>query len=462
MKDAHPRIFRQLEKTGARDGFDMIVNAAVLSYGSLRAPNDTQARDFARLVVPLWSRVTPDTRRTLAAGLSHSSRVPREIVELLIAEPIEVSAPFLMSSPALSDAELKALALSPDRRLRKLIAERRQGPRSADSEAPVSSTAAETPASQRTTAAATSAAPERRDTHSVRGDMTDRHAPQQQAVQDDARDLETQSGDAGEETTRLRDTSPENLRLSESRQGNLDAPPRADGWKTARDITPPASELSARPARRAIERLEAPPLVPDLLPAAPPVEDASIDNSPVARSAAAVVRETLLRLALPGRRKSLDGATAGSAPTLAELVSMAVRQDGARFYDGLVRLLGLSPEMLRKIVLDDTGERLAVALKAVGASHADAMTVLMMMKQTIGLDVEAFDRMTRYYRALKAADCTSLARGHSAARHDAPATAPALRSPYQDTAPPQRTEARPTFGRRTTLPSETASDKRSA
>lgn len=121
MKEAAPRIFRSLELPKGSDDFDMIVAAAVSAYGSLRLPTERQSRDFGRLVAPLWEHIAMETRRAVAASLSHAPIVPRVIVDLLVAAPVEVAAPFLVSSPVLSSEDLKRLSASGDARLVRLV-----------------------------------------------------------------------------------------------------------------------------------------------------------------------------------------------------------------------------------------------------------------------------------------------------------------------------------------------------
>ena len=119
MKEAVPRIFRSLEQSKGSADFDRIVAAAIAAYGSLKAPSEKQARDFARLVEPLWDHVCADTRRAVAASLSHATRVHRVIVELLLKAPVEISAPFLVSSPVLTEADLAGLGDDP--RVRRIV-----------------------------------------------------------------------------------------------------------------------------------------------------------------------------------------------------------------------------------------------------------------------------------------------------------------------------------------------------
>lgn len=391
MKDESLHIFRSLETVGA-GGFDTIVGAAVATYGSLRAPGEAQARDFGRLVVAVWDKISPDSRRSLAAALSKSPRVPREVVDRLIAEPVEISAPFLMASPALTDADLRRLEDRGDPRLARILAGRLAEPSAAAPPGPVR------PAAGKATPPTPAAA-------------------------------------------NLRKAPP----LPETARASFEPP--ADARPAPPQPLPATTTASGK------AEIEAPPLVPDLASRAGAgiqAEDRraaprQAENRPDEPEPGSRLRDTLRRLALPGRRRNRSG---GGAPTLGELVAFAVRQDAGSFYDALGGLLSLAPATLTEIEGEADGTRLAVALKALGAGTADALTILMMMKPEIGLDVGAFERMTRFYGALKAEDVKTLARA-------APGPGPALRSSYEDAGGVRQPEERRSFGRRERLPAGT-------
>lgn len=391
MKDASPRIFRNLEKTGGLGGFDTIVGAAVASFGSLRLPSEHQARDFGRLVVPLWDKITPETRRSLAATLSSSPRMPREIVERLMAEPVEISAPFLLSSPTLSEADLMTLRRSRDRRLRKLI-DSRMG---SVPEAGVAGAAKARPSS----------------------------------------------------TAELVRPTPNGAADPVAAPGRVASRPSEAALGSAARSRAPAHAVSA--AAAAAPPFAATPATPP--PAVPPADAIAADEA--SGSPASRIRQALRRLALPGRRQPRLSTGVSS---VGELVAIAVRQDAERFYAGLGHMLGLSGAVCRRIEADEDGERLAVALKALNLGAADALTVLMMLKPRIGLDVAAFERMTKFYRALTAEDCAALARGNAGA---APPP-PQFRPQYQDVASLLRPAPRPEFGRRKTRPGEGGKESR--
>ncbi|WP_062208156.1 hypothetical protein [Aureimonas sp. AU12] len=350
MKDAAPRIFRSLERQAGQQEFDTVVAAAVAAYSSLRHPSTSQAEELSRLVLPLWSRVNADTQRNLAAALSHTQRMPRPLVDLLLAAPIEVGAPFLVSSPALTGADIARLAASGDERV---------------------------------------------------------------------------------------------VRLVKNRVGRADAP-------AACPLPEPEAAPSApAEAQEAASEIPAPSLAADFLSVTPMMPD--VAGEPPLRTAASV-RETLRRLALAGRKApppvAAQPAPAPEPPTFAALMMAAMRRDEPRFYRTLSDIFGLTDTTLATIRDDEGGERLAVALKALKANAADAMSILMLVKPSIGLDVAAFDEMARFYKALRSEDCRAAI---GASRLPRPAEHQPLTAPERyDTAPMPRRD----FGRRAARPDE--------
>lgn len=347
MTDPAPHIFRSLERRAGKETFDVVVEAAVAAYGSLRQPSERQSRELSRLVAPLWNRVGADTQRAAAAALSHARTMPRDLTELLLSAPVEVSAPFLVSSPALTADDLQRLEASADERVRRIVRSR----------------------------------VERAET----------------------------------------------------------APPLAP----AAVSSPVAAHGLAEPAP-AMPFVEAPSLVPDLVDEVPAVSPETPPATPAGWNAEGV-REALRRMALTGRHAAHEPAP--PKPRLEDLLAHAMDRDEDRFYEALGLALDLRAEIVHQMRTETDGERLAVALKALGAGAADAMSVLMMLKPAIGLDVAAFERLTRVYRTLTVEDGRRLlddARIGSRGTHQ-PLTAPALR-PLS--AP--RTE----FGRRKERPAE--------
>lgn len=345
MKDAAPKVFRSLERQGGPH-LDDVVAAAVSAFAALRRPTPRQCDDLAKLVLPLWDRVSADALRNAAAALSHSDRVPRALVERFAAAPVEVAAPFLVSSPLLTEEDVARLARSDDERLR---------------------------------------------------------------------------------------------RLAVGRTG-----------RAASSVPAPAPAVPARATAPTRPEIAAPPLVPFELagPAepepAPERRPAPTEGEAIVASAAGV-RETLRRLVLGSR-------AAARRLEPADLLAAAMERDADLFADRLAAMLELDGAMRARIMEDATGERLAVALRALDLRQADALSILILLKPRIGLDVAAFDAIARYYAQLQPSDCRRLVGGNAARS----ASAPPVPAPRALPAPRARIEPiaqpRTSFGRRAERP----------
>ncbi|HEY9055897.1 MAG TPA: hypothetical protein VIN77_01985 [Aurantimonas sp.] len=344
MKDVVPSIFRSLEKEAGQGGFDTIVTAAVASFAARRNPSERQAHEFGRLVAPAWDKIDTRTKRALAAALSQSPRVPRTIVEQLLAAPVDVAAPFLVASPCLTADDIAVLAGKSSAKLQRILDRRRES-----------------------------------------GETTGRH-----------------SADAAAPTANPAPMMPPS-------DGTKEAPAKALG--TIESDTPRPN--TAEPA-----------------------------NVSEARAA-------LLRLAEPG--KHLAEPVAGAPATIGGIVEMARIGCQHLAYDGLATMLKVPDSRMREIIDDPTGEILAAALKAIGVGPADALTIIMLLKPRVGLDIAAFTAMKSAYRDLDVDAC----RGRFGLSSAPPArTRAAHQRQYADIEP--RIEAlapRPAFGRRRALPS---------
>ncbi|MEF2072639.1 DUF2336 domain-containing protein [Consotaella aegiceratis] len=347
MKDAASCIFRALERDRLHSGFDTIVTAAAAAYAFLRSPNKAQAADLGRLVMASWDRTSPEARQLLAATLSRSPRLPREIVDALLACPIDISEPFLANSPVLMPGDLSALSARGDQRIASVLAKR-------------SDLATSTAPGGEPARVATSPEPKA-----------------QEAVQP---------------VPRTRQARPEAKR----------------GGMSPADIDPRAK--SVRPATDAEQ-----------------------------------VRGTLARLVGKGAQAGLGE----QRLTVETMLDLAMDGQIDTFYARLARTLGLSASHADLLRSDEDGERLAVALRALQVASGDAMSLLMMLKPEIGRKVKAFDRMERFYRALRPEDCRRLL---------GTPVRPLLKlQPLsQDIDRPERQEARPAFGRRKSRPLATS------
>ena len=110
MADRMPRIFRTLETRNGRNAFDTIVVAAVTDFLAIRHPAAAHSADFSRLVSSIWSKLSAETKRQVALAIAGSNNVPRAVVELLVSEPAEISAPFLFSSPCITREDAVGLS----------------------------------------------------------------------------------------------------------------------------------------------------------------------------------------------------------------------------------------------------------------------------------------------------------------------------------------------------------------
>jgi uncharacterized protein (DUF2336 family) len=89
---------------------DVVLMATVTSFESLPHPSRSELRQFAELFTPLFSASTEEARRQAVASLSQSEKVPAAVAFFIASQPISISAPFLISSPCLTNEALIAIA----------------------------------------------------------------------------------------------------------------------------------------------------------------------------------------------------------------------------------------------------------------------------------------------------------------------------------------------------------------
>ncbi len=88
----------------------MVLMATVTSFEGLHHPSKSELRQFAELFMPLFAASTPQAKREAVAALSQNPNVPSAVAFFIACQPISVSAPFLVSSAALDDETLIAVA----------------------------------------------------------------------------------------------------------------------------------------------------------------------------------------------------------------------------------------------------------------------------------------------------------------------------------------------------------------
>lgn len=84
--------------------------ATVSGFESLVHPTKSELRQFAELFTPLFHSSSEEARREAVAALSQSNTVPETIAIFIASQPISIAAPFLASSPCLSDDLLITIA----------------------------------------------------------------------------------------------------------------------------------------------------------------------------------------------------------------------------------------------------------------------------------------------------------------------------------------------------------------
>ncbi len=232
---------------------------------------------------------------------------------------------------------------------------------------------------------------------------------------------------------------------------------------TSGDV-PSASPIlpGARPA--AAPQPEAPNLSPRT-ETSPPLESAAAARDALRALARAKPRHSLRR---PLSAKSSSPSSPEAASDVADilpseatgaaLLREARAGRSARALAMVAASLKLPAETVKSFASDADGMTLAAALKLLGLSVADAMTVLLMVHQTAGQDVAAFAALRRLYEGLSI-ERSAAVLGLESSAALAAARAATSRSEHRPLHAPEgsrRTAApgpQPVFGRRRNTPS---------
>ncbi|QLF69824.1 DUF2336 domain-containing protein [Peteryoungia desertarenae] len=102
--------FRELEKPVGARRKDVVLMATVTSFQALSHPGKMELKQFAELFQPLFQASSAEARRDAVAALSQSANLPSAVSLFIASQPISISAPFLASSPALTDEVLIMIA----------------------------------------------------------------------------------------------------------------------------------------------------------------------------------------------------------------------------------------------------------------------------------------------------------------------------------------------------------------
>ncbi len=98
--------FRDLERSDGVRRKGAVLMAAISGLECLDHPSRQDLARFSRLFIPLYKTASQETCRTASATLSRLSRVPDDVAEMLINEPIAIAAPFIVHYPLLNENAL--------------------------------------------------------------------------------------------------------------------------------------------------------------------------------------------------------------------------------------------------------------------------------------------------------------------------------------------------------------------
>ncbi|OHV87011.1 DUF2336 domain-containing protein [Mesorhizobium sp. ORS 3428] len=101
--------FRQIAIRTEAGKAERLFRAAVSAFCSLTRPSRREIAQLEDLTLPLFDDVSVESRRYVAAALSECEYAPAALVRRLAEEPVEIAAPLLTRSNALSDIDLIAL-----------------------------------------------------------------------------------------------------------------------------------------------------------------------------------------------------------------------------------------------------------------------------------------------------------------------------------------------------------------
>lgn len=101
--------FRQIAIGRETGKPERLFRAAVSAFCALPRPSRREIAQLEDLTLPLFDKVSVDARRYVSAALSETEYAPLGLVRRLSDESVDIAAPLLIRSPALSDVALIAL-----------------------------------------------------------------------------------------------------------------------------------------------------------------------------------------------------------------------------------------------------------------------------------------------------------------------------------------------------------------
>jgi uncharacterized protein (DUF2336 family) len=88
---------------------ERLFRASVSAFCTLTRPSRREVVQLEDLTLPLYNEVSPEARRYVAAALSECAVAPAKLIEQLANDRVDIAAPLLARSEALTDVDLIAL-----------------------------------------------------------------------------------------------------------------------------------------------------------------------------------------------------------------------------------------------------------------------------------------------------------------------------------------------------------------
>ncbi|MEP6564960.1 MAG: hypothetical protein ABJB10_07450, partial [Mesorhizobium sp.] len=101
--------FRQIAIRAESGKAERLFRAVVSAFCCLTRPSRREIAQLEDLTLPLFDNVSVESRRYVAAALSECEYAPAALVRRLCEEPVDIAAPLLIRSRALTDIDLIAL-----------------------------------------------------------------------------------------------------------------------------------------------------------------------------------------------------------------------------------------------------------------------------------------------------------------------------------------------------------------
>lgn len=335
--------------------------ATVTSFEALAFPSKSELRQFAELFTPLFHASTEEARRQAVAALSQCPNVPGAVALFIASQPISIAAPFLVSSPCLSDDLLIMIARTQGADHARAIVRRDQ----------LSPTVIDALVGLRHSEPTRTAAPEAEPKAEAMARTTARTAASDRAA-----------------TAATATTAGAMTNLSAVAAAETAAAPAATSkpGKTARSAR---TEKSAAAA------------------ASSEAETAAGAPTSSAAEREEQLRDQIRRLAAHVNRPSSDrlGLRTITAMQAALLVRFARNREGAHFATTLADILSSSRWLAERILIDLSGRQLATTLLGVGMEAAEAVFVLEKLYPHLAKPAPGATRAEQLWNGLVAVDC---------------------------------------------------------